>query len=221
MDFGQGSRGLELWSIYNPPSSKEVPSVLSSRPKPSHPVVLAGNFNLQHPLWDSFERYKRRVEDLLQLSSHWDLVIRTPKGAVTRAPQGRQRGHTSTIDHFWTSADLHTVYYGEECRGKSDHYPQVLEVGEGDRPTPAQPAGWNWKKMNKKRVKAESELLYRAIGLTDPGPNRLMVRIRTVDSLGKAFDDLTGWLTWVAGESTPQKKANCGYSSPCSHKASR
>jgi hypothetical protein len=160
MDLGQGICGFELWSIYNPPSSKGVPSVLSSRPKPSHPVVLAGE----------------------QLSSNWGLVVRT-KGAVTRAPQGRQRGHTSTIDHFWTPADLHTIYYGEEFRGKSDHYPQVLEVGEGERPMPAQPAGWNRKRMNKLRVKAESKLLYKAIGLTDPGPDRLMVRIRTVDGL--------------------------------------
>lgn len=106
------------------------------------------------------------------------------------------------------------MYYGEECRGNSDHYPQVLEVGEGDGPRPARPAGWDWKKMDKKRVGAESKLLYKVIGLTDPGPNRLMVRIRTVDGLNKAFDDLINWLTWVAGESTPRKKANTGYSSP-------
>ncbi|KAK4120242.1 hypothetical protein N657DRAFT_164129 [Parathielavia appendiculata] len=70
MDLGQGSRGFELWSIYNPPSSKEVPSALSGRPKPNHQVVLAGDFNLQYPLWDKFERYDRRAEGLLRLSSH-------------------------------------------------------------------------------------------------------------------------------------------------------
>jgi endonuclease/exonuclease/phosphatase family metal-dependent hydrolase len=116
-----------------------VPGALLGRPKPAHPVVLAGDFNLQHPLWDEFERYERKAEDLLQLSSQWNLAIRTPKGTVTRTPQGRQRGRTSTIDHFWTSEGLQTVYYGEECRGKSDHYPQVLEVGEGEGPRPAQP----------------------------------------------------------------------------------
>lgn len=214
VDLGQGARGFELWSIYNPPSSKEVPRTLLDRPKPVHPVVLAGDFNLQHPLWDEFERYESKAEDLLQLGCQWDLVIRTPKGTVTRAPQGQQRGRTSTIDHFWTSKDLQTIYYGEKCRGKSDHYPQVLEVGEGEGPRPARPAGWAWKKMNKKRVEAESKLLYKVIGLTDPGPNRLTARIRTVEGLSKAFDNLIDWLTWVAEESTPRKKANCGYSSP-------
>ena len=71
----------------------------------------------------------------------------------------------------------------------------MLEVGEGDGPKPAQPTGWDWKKMNKKRVEAESKLLYRAIGLTDPGPNRLTVRIRTVGGLSKACNDLADWLT--------------------------
>ena len=62
---GQRGRGLELWSIYNPPSSKEVPGALLSRPKPAYPVILAGDFNLHHPLWDEFGRYERKAEDLL------------------------------------------------------------------------------------------------------------------------------------------------------------
>src|SRR4051794_17120667 len=44
----------------------------------------------------------------------WDFVIQTPRGAVTRVRQGRQRGCTSTIDHFWTSGCLRTVYYSED-----------------------------------------------------------------------------------------------------------
>jgi len=49
-NLGQGYRGFELWSIYNPPSSKEVPRSLFGRPKPAYPIVLAGDFNLYHPL---------------------------------------------------------------------------------------------------------------------------------------------------------------------------
>ncbi|EAQ84238.1 hypothetical protein CHGG_10642 [Chaetomium globosum CBS 148.51] len=201
-DLGQEGHGLELWSVYNPPNGENVPQALQGRPRPDHPVVLAGDFNLQHPLWDEFGRYERGAEDLLQLSSLWDLTIRTPRGAVTRAPQGRQRGRTSTIDHFWASECIHTVYYGEECRGKSDHYPQMLEIGTGTGPRPAQPVGWAWKKMDRGRAKAELALLCEAMGLTDPGPNGLVARIRTTEGLGRAFDNLVEWLTWVAGEST-------------------
>ena len=42
--------GLEVWSIYNPPNSKRVPRALLGRPKPSLPTILAGDFNLFHPL---------------------------------------------------------------------------------------------------------------------------------------------------------------------------
>ncbi|EAQ84182.1 hypothetical protein CHGG_10586 [Chaetomium globosum CBS 148.51] len=213
-DLGGESRGFELWSVYNPPAGENVPRALQGRPRPSHPVVLAGDFNLKNPLWDGFGRYDRKSEDLLQLGSLWDLTIRTPRGATTRAPQGRQRGRPSTIDHFWTSENPQTVYYGEECRGKSDHYPQVLEVGEGHGPRPTQPDGWAWKKMDRERVKAESELLCKVMGLADPGPDGLPAKTRTVEGLDKAFDSLVEWLTWVAKESTPRKKASCGYSSP-------
>jgi len=67
--------------------------------------------------------------------------------------------------------------------------------------------------MDKKIVEAESDLLYKTIGLTDPGPNRLTVRIKTIVGLSKAFDDLVDWLTWVAEETTPPRKENRGYSS--------
>ncbi|KAL2199460.1 hypothetical protein P885DRAFT_75874 [Corynascus similis CBS 632.67] len=186
IDLGQGGQGLELWSIYNALERKE----------------------------DEFGRYETKAEDLLQPGSQWDLVIQTPKGTVTRALQGRQRARTSTIDHFWTSECFQTRFYGEECRGRVDHYPQVLEVGEGAGPRQAQPGGWAWKKMDRFRVEAEAKLLYKVIGLTDTGPDGLMARTRTTNGLDKAFDRLIGWLTWVVEESTPRKKGSCGYSSP-------
>ena len=82
-----------------PRLQRTVQDLLRGLP-PSHRVVVTGDFNLHHPLWDQFERYKRRSEDLLKLAQQWDLELRTLVGAVTRAPQGDQVGRTSTIDHF-------------------------------------------------------------------------------------------------------------------------
>ena len=101
-----GEGGLELWSVYNPRREPGAPRLqgtvqdLLRGPPPSYRAVVAGDFNLHHPLWDQFERYKRRSEDLLKLAQQWDLELRTLVGAVTRAPQGDQVGRTSTIDHF-------------------------------------------------------------------------------------------------------------------------
>ena len=149
--------------MYNPRKEPGTPRLqgtvqdLLRGPPPTYLTVVAGDFNLHYPLWDQFERYERRSEDLLELAQQWDLELRTPVGAVTRGPQGQQTGRTSTIDHFWTSGSLETTYYSLEIRGKADHYPQVLEVETGcsARQQP-QTGGWNWKMMYKKGVLAEA-----------------------------------------------------------------
>jgi hypothetical protein len=78
--------------------------------------VLTGDFNLHHPLWDEHGRESNRAGDLLALAERGGLSLRTPYGTVTRAPQGNQRGRTSTIDYFWVSRDLDTTYEGlKDC----------------------------------------------------------------------------------------------------------
>ena len=122
--------------------------------------MLAGDFDLHHPQWDYYDRYQQQADTLLQLALQWDLSLRTPRGTITREPQGAQRGRPSTIDHFWASVDLPATYYGLGERGRSDHYPQVLELRcLGQRHAQSQPEGWNWKIVDKKRVEAEAALL--------------------------------------------------------------
>ena len=89
------------------------------------------------------------------------------------------------------------MYYREDCRGGSDHYPQVLEVkrrdGQGLAQPVRRPAGWNWKKLDKKRVAAESKLFYKVMGITAGDPDRLWARIRTVEGLSEAKDPKEMW----------------------------
>jgi hypothetical protein len=103
------------------------------------------------------------------------------------------------------------VYYGVEQRGKSDHYPQVLEVDQGLRRTTAAPAGWSWKRMDKKRVAAEAQLLPGILGLESLGPHSLQARIQTKEGLSEAFDQLMQELTRIATVSTPKKKPDQGF----------
>lgn len=203
--------GLEVWSIYNPPDSKGVPKALLGKPKPSLPTILAGDFNLHHPLWDYYSREEQQAEDLLQLALQWDLVLRTPWGTTTREPQGAQRGRPSTIDHFWASEGLRTTYYGTQERGKSDHYPQVLQVDQLPQEETYTPQGWCWSKMDRKRVEAEAALLPEAIGLADHSPQGLLARISTTEGLSQAFDWLVGQLQRIAEASTPPRKPNRGF----------
>ncbi|EAQ89439.1 hypothetical protein CHGG_06058 [Chaetomium globosum CBS 148.51] len=212
---GLGNSGLELWSIYNPLEDKTLLQTLLSRPAPAYSVVLAGDFNLHYPQWDRFGRYERKAEALLELALQWDLDLRTPAGTITRAPQGAQRGRTSTIDHFWASVGLQTTYYGLEYRGKSDHYPQILEADiGGPLPQQTQPGGWNWKMMDRRRVEAEAALLPEKIGLEDPGPQGLRAQVREQEGLKEAFNWLVEELQRIAEVATPRKKANRGHGSP-------
>ncbi|EAQ83005.1 hypothetical protein CHGG_10823 [Chaetomium globosum CBS 148.51] len=212
---GAGSSGLELWSIYNPLEDKTLLQSLLSRQAPGYPTALAGDFNLHHPLWDQHGRYERKAETLLELAVQWDLDLRTPTGTMTRAPQGSQRGPTSTIDHFWATVGLQTTYYGLEQRGKSDHYPQVLEVHISGPPLQqSQPEGWNWKMMKESRVEAEAIQLPLKMGLEDPGPQGLRARTKEQGGLEEAFDQLIKELQRIAEVATPRRKANRGHGSP-------
>ena len=165
--------------------------------------MLAGDFNLYHPQWDYFDRYEQKAETLLQLALQWDLSLRTPRGTITREPQGGQRGRPSTIDHFWASDSLQATYYGLGERGRSDYYPQVLELrclqAQGQAQTQSQPEGWNWKMVNKKRVEAEAALLPGLAG----GLQSLRARLTTVESLEKEFDWLVGELQRIAAAGAP------------------
>src|SRR6266516_7535060 len=193
-----GEQPLSVWSIYN---QTENPSPLN--PSPLHtesPIrrevisgshILAGDFNLHHPLWDQHERESDGAGDLLAIAELGGLTLRTPYGAVTRAPQGNQRGRTSTIDHFWTSRDLDTTYKGLEDRQRSDHYRQILHISQASEVSipqskPTQYTGWAWKRMDKIRAANEAELIPEALG----GYQSLQA-ISTKDDLEAAFTTLS------------------------------
>jgi hypothetical protein len=110
---------------------------------------------------------------------------------------------------------LPAAYYGLDHRGKSDHYPQVLEVYLSGPPLQqTQPEGWNWKMMEESRVEAEAAFIPLKLGLEDSGPQGLRARVREVKGLEEAFDQLITELQRVAEAATPRKKANRGKGSP-------
>ena len=64
----EGEKGLEIWSVYNPCDSKTAPAAILQYTKPTQPTILAGDFNLHHPLWDGFGRCESKADSLLQLA---------------------------------------------------------------------------------------------------------------------------------------------------------
>ena len=68
--------------------------------------------------------------------------------------------------------------------------------------------------MDESRVEAEAAFISLKLGLEDPGPQGLRARVREVESLEEAFNQLITELQRVAEAATPRKKANRGKGSP-------
>lgn len=98
------STSITIYSVYNPPSSHSAIDDLSDALRDydsTQPLVVAGDFNLHHPLWsgpDFPERVRRSdAEPLLQLLSANDLSLALPPGTPT---------FRSDAHHSWSTLDL-------------------------------------------------------------------------------------------------------------------
>jgi hypothetical protein len=192
---------LSVYSIYSP-----IPNRTGDNRRWSSPIhhfqtlrvpsrtALVGDFNLHHPSWDRHGRRTAGVEDLLTLSTSWDLELLAPWGEPTRT---KHRDRDSTIDHAWVTRDLRAVYEGPEDYSLSDHRPQVIKIQIGAS-TPPDPKGYHWKLMDTKRVAAEAVHLGRA------------TELRTPQEIDEQCDYLIKELQHIAAVSTPRRKKNHG-----------
>ena len=155
-------KDLRVLSIYNPKEKSPllidlfreiIPNTLDNN------YILAGDFNLHHPLWDIANRNSEDAEALIGLTNEAGLTLRTPRGLITRAPQGDQIGRPSTIDHFWVSENIPTILEGEDIRHKSDNFPTILTIQSIDKPRKNIEKRYNWKNIDYIRVEAETNTL--------------------------------------------------------------
>ena len=156
-------------------------------------IILTGDFNLHHPLWDREGRTDVGSELLLDWAERWQLRLVTPWGETTRRMHGDR---DSTLDHAWASEGVSVRYEGDPGHTGSDHTAQVIQVGDGaPRAQPqAAPEGWSWKSMDRNRVKEEAKGLRLKTDLTNP------------QELDEAVEDLIRQLQEIADETVPRRK---------------
>jgi endonuclease/exonuclease/phosphatase family metal-dependent hydrolase len=162
--------------------------------------VLAGDFNIHHPLWDRHGRHSPQAETLLALAQQWHLDLATPWGEPTHESR---EDRDSTIDLAWVSTELQAKYLGTVAYEGSDHRPQLVRIEEAAQITRQYrpPQGWSWTKMNKTKVQAQAAHL-RYIAPED---------ITTPQQLDNIVDATIQQLQEVADFSTPRAKANTGH----------
>ena len=86
-------------------------------------IILVGDFNLKHLLWDRLGRTEAGSDVLLDLAVRWQLRLVTPWGELTCQRQGQE---DSMIDLAWASQGLWVTYEGDLGYTGSDHSAQVI-----------------------------------------------------------------------------------------------
>jgi len=205
----QGPRPLHIFGVYSEPFTLGRPwdSPLSRLADQPHPgpdadVVLMGDVNLHHPLWDTAGRTSTQADVLLHLTDLWDLSLLTPPGTPTWQPKGGRSHHRpSTIDHTWASPRLQATHSVLDWPG-SDHMPQVCSILTTTPPVPAD--GFCWARLDQDKAAA----LGRSILLPTPPPPTC------VATLERQTDDLIGKLTGIMHACVPAKSPPRGQRFP-------
>ena len=143
--------GVQVYSVYSPGYTRGwITPIrdLLELPAPEK-VVVAGDFNMHHPMWSGEDRHSQGTDILLELAAKWQLELITTPGEPTWHRQGCR---SSTLDLLWGSEDLRKRYDGAWNWSGSDHVPQAATIWlQGRRPLPAKPRP-NWKMMDKELV---------------------------------------------------------------------
>ena len=145
---------ITVYSVYNPnfATPQSTPLQFIHNPAPGEQIVLVGDFNLHHPLWDQYERESAHSDDLLQLAQRLQLGLITPKEECTRFAKGHR---DSTIDLAWVSHTLPSMYKGSvQGLNGSDHIAQHIRIGQGALAD--QVPYYRWRELDQTLVEAEA-----------------------------------------------------------------
>ena len=168
---------------------------------PHNKVVIVGDFNAHHPVWDSeCDQISNNAETVLRLAEKWGLSLASSPDEITRV--GKPRERHSVIDLAWASHDLQVNFLGAEGVTGSDHIPMTISIDPGATVPLAQAEGWSWKRMKADKI---GELIREKLpetfltsDLTEGGeplhPSRMA-------------DILLEVITEVANEAVPKRKA--------------
>ncbi|ODM21471.1 hypothetical protein SI65_02315 [Aspergillus cristatus] len=134
-----------LVNIYNAPCGAvdegQGLESLMAQTTPSLPCLIAGDFNLQHPIWQSSARPSPRAEPFLSWTESQDLTLTLPPDSLT---QGQ-----NMIDLSWANSALLSLGISSEVATDlpplADHEPilTTIQWGTNDLPWDTPPLRWS------------------------------------------------------------------------------
>ena len=112
----------------------------------SLPCLIAGDFNLQHPIWQSSARPSPRAEPFLSWSESQDLTLTLPPDSPT---QGQ-----NMIDLSWANSTLLSLGISSEVAADlpplADHEPIITTIQWGMNNLPQDTPPFHWSTLNEK-----------------------------------------------------------------------
>ena len=165
-------------------------------------IVLAGDFNSHHPLWNpsGYLRHDAEGDALIDLAAMLGLSPLLPPGTITYPSAG------TAIDLVWGNSEATSRMMSCKVADKHDHASDHLPIETTlalpmDIPQPSPPYNYaktNWQELDRKLV----EYL--------PNPSSLKQEEITAHDVDRFADELTTAISKAVKETTPRKR-------PCPH----
>ena len=138
-------KAVLLINMYNAPQGSvdegQGLHILMEQPIPPHPCLVAGDFNIQHPAWQSLAQPSPKAEPFLLWAESQDLILTLPPDSPTRGP--------NMIDLVWANNALLSHGVSSEAATDlpplADHEPilTIIKWGPDNLPRHLPPLRWS------------------------------------------------------------------------------
>ena len=167
-------------------------------PSQYHAIVIAGDFNLHHPLWNppQYHIHDRQADELIEGMLQQGMQLMIPPGTIT-FPEGK-----TAIDLVWGNEhamnSIVKCHVATENDHGSDHLPIETILDLTPRITiPTQPP-YNFAKTDWKALKTKLQ------EYLPPSPERNT--LTTEDAIDSFATEITDAISKAIAETTPRKK---------------
>src|SRR5579859_4734714 len=190
-------------NIYNPSDENLITPLIEHiqqniDPSQYHAIIIAGDFNLHHPLWNppQYHRQDRQADELIEGMLQQEMQLMIPPGTIT-FPKGK-----TAIDLVWGNEQAmssvtkcHIATENDPC---SDHLPIETILDLTPQLTPPTQPPYNFTKTNWKALKDKIQEYLPPL----PEKNTLM----TEKAIDEFANDITNAISKGIAETTPRKK---------------
>ena len=190
-------------NVYNPHKENITTSLMQHLqqnldPSHYHAIIIAGDFNLHHPLWNPprYHRHDAEADVLIEGILQQGMQLLIPPGTITYPKAG------TAIDLVWgneqAANNIMKCRVAENNDHGSDHYPieTILNLHPNTRLTKEPP--YNFAKTDWKTLKTKLQEYLPTLPENNP--------LTTTNEIDEFATDLTNAISKAIEETTPRKK---------------